>query len=469
MDYGLLYSHERAGDDDDDGEQALPATGRSPNGKNNRSGTTDGDTGHKRSLSGNLLSRLSFLSPIPGRGSDQVAATAERDPQLSGLRGGGVTGGGGAMSAVLQQQQQKKSRRRKGSLRKTALLGTGKLRLEGREWRERMGLESGRPGHGPQRQHLEQTHLGPSGEDGGGFGGQADNGILSSVETTPTQNSFCHETGLPSSSSSSSSSSALGSWPLRIITSSGSYADRNSSQDHQINSDNTTTTIFSSPSTAATSPTPADTSTTDDEDILTFPRHPPSTAPTALLPTLLGKKTPLSEGGNTTGSGLSRRKSGNNGTTKNNNGSSNNGLLTPPLPTATSTSKQQQQQQPPTSATPPTVLPTPSTTITPPPPSTSSSEWDYTETSHWGWVLLTTTWLVFVIGMGSCFSIWSWAWDVGETPYAPPELEDDPTLPITGYYPALIILTGVMAWVWVVVAWIGMKYFRHAKISGEDG
>lgn len=98
---------------------------------------------------------------------------------------------------------------------------------------------------------------------------------------------------------------------------------------------------------------------------------------------------------------------------------------------------------------------------------TSDADWDYAETEWWGWVVLTVTWLVFVIGMGSCLDIWSWAWDVGKTPYAPPELEDDPTLPIVGYYPALIILTCVMAWVWVVVAWVGMKYFRHAKISGD--
>lgn len=93
---------------------------------------------------------------------------------------------------------------------------------------------------------------------------------------------------------------------------------------------------------------------------------------------------------------------------------------------------------------------------------------DYAETRAWGWVLLAATWIVFVVGMGSCLGVWSWAWDVGETPYAPPELEDDPTLPIVGYYPALIILTGVMAWVWVVVAWVGMKYFRHAKMGGEE-
>ncbi|KAI9829554.1 MAG: hypothetical protein M1826_005599 [Phylliscum demangeonii] len=94
--------------------------------------------------------------------------------------------------------------------------------------------------------------------------------------------------------------------------------------------------------------------------------------------------------------------------------------------------------------------------------------WDYTETEWWGWVVLVVTWIVFVVGMGSCLGVWSWAWDVGDTPSAPPELEDDPTLPIVGYYPALIILTVVMAWVWVIVAWVGMKYFRHAKISGEE-
>lgn len=100
-------------------------------------------------------------------------------------------------------------------------------------------------------------------------------------------------------------------------------------------------------------------------------------------------------------------------------------------------------------------------------PGQADSDWDYSDTEWWGWVVLIVTWLVFVIGMGSCLDVWSWAWDIGKTPYAPPELEDDPTLPIVGYYPCLIILTCVMAWVWVVVAWVGMKYFRHAKISGD--
>lgn len=88
--------------------------------------------------------------------------------------------------------------------------------------------------------------------------------------------------------------------------------------------------------------------------------------------------------------------------------------------------------------------------------------YSYAPTASLGYLILLLTWLVFTVGMGSSFGIWSWAWDVGETPYAPPELEDDPTLPITGYYPALMVLTAVMAWVWVVGAWVGMKYFRHA-------
>lgn len=100
-----------------------------------------------------------------------------------------------------------------------------------------------------------------------------------------------------------------------------------------------------------------------------------------------------------------------------------------------------------------------------PPPATDADEHDYTETAYWGYVILVATWLVFTVGMGSCLEIWSWAWDVGETPYAPPELEDDPTLPIVGYYPCLLVLTGVVCWVWVSVAWVGMKYFRHAKIE----
>ncbi|KAI9689739.1 MAG: hypothetical protein M1822_009621 [Bathelium mastoideum] len=101
-------------------------------------------------------------------------------------------------------------------------------------------------------------------------------------------------------------------------------------------------------------------------------------------------------------------------------------------------------------------------------PSPASSTASASTTAYYGVLILVLTWLVFIVGMGSCLGIWSWAWDVGETPYAPPELEDDPTLPIVGYYPALLVLTGVVAWAWVTVAWVGMKYFRHAKVVVDD-
>lgn len=163
----------------------------------------------------------------------------------------------------------------------------------------------------------------------------------------------------------------------------------------------------------ATSPTLTYTSTTDEDDILSIPNHSlPIPASDSYFPPGAGS--------------LIRRRSAQ----KPKSPLSIAGLATSPLPAP-------------------------------------DAEWDYSETEWWGWVVLIVTWVVFVTGMGSCLGVWSWAWDVGETPYAPPELEDDPTLPIVGYYPALIILTAVMAWVWVVVAWVGMKYFRHAKISGD--
>lgn len=97
------------------------------------------------------------------------------------------------------------------------------------------------------------------------------------------------------------------------------------------------------------------------------------------------------------------------------------------------------------------------------------AEWDYDETERWGWIILSITWFVFVMGMGSVTGIWSWVWDVGPNAVYPAWLGawDDPTLPIEGYYPSLILLTFVMVWVWVVVSWMGMKYFRHAKINGD--
>ncbi len=338
--------------------------------------------GHKRSLSGSILSKLSFLRPNQG--------DSEPLPQLPQTDGTGETGslqrnGGGAMTAVVQQQ--KKTRKRKGSLRKTALLGTGRLRLEGRE-RRGSTLE--------QVRSLHDTHERDVYSHGNGDEGSHRVAIFPDDLPNP-QKAFDAPSPLQSKNP------YLNGHVYSVRTEARSAENQ----------------VFDSP---ATSPIPGDTSTTDEDDMITFPRL--SSAANAVPPL----KKPLSSATESyfppQNIPVQRRRSSNK----------------PKSPLATLASE----------ATAP------------------SEEWDYSDTEWWGWVVLVVTWVVFVVGMGSCFGVWSWAWDVGETPYAPPELEDDPTLPIVGYYPALIILTAVMAWVWVVVAWVGMKYFKHAKISGED-
>ncbi|RYP09014.1 hypothetical protein DL764_001510 [Monosporascus ibericus] len=173
-----------------------------------------------------------------------------------------------------------------------------------------------------------------------------------------------------------------------------------------------------------TSPTISYTSTTDEEDLLSIPAHGPS--PLKLSPLSSTQESYFHQNRSSSTFSLQRRRSVKHAKSP----LSLQGLTASPIPAP-------------------------------------DEDHDYSETEWWGWIILVVTWFVFVVGIGSCLNVWSWAWDVGATPYAPPEFEDDPTLPVVGYYPALIILTCIMAWVWVVVAWIGMKYFRHAKISGD--
>lgn len=326
-----------------------------------------GGPGHKRSLSGSLLSKLSFLRASAD--SNQVQAdpsptneSADVDEPTSPKKSGR------ALAAVVQQQ---KTRRRKGSLRKAALLGRG-----------------------AQRERKEGS-LSIARSDYHGFGGDGpisptsplrSNGLgLSILDTTLSDHVFKPVAFQPATASDDTTNAALNS-----------------------------------------SPTSAYTSTTDEEDVLSIPKHLPALRTNTELPHSSGSDSYFPS---RTSSGSRRRSA----------------QHKPPSPLSH------------VGGGPPgaSALPVP------------NSDWDYSETEWWGWVILFLTWIVFVVGMGSCLGVWSWAWDVGETPYAPPELEDDPTLPIVGYYPALIILTGVMAWVWVVVAWVGMKYFRHAKISGD--
>ncbi|MCJ1274984.1 hypothetical protein MMC21_002783 [Puttea exsequens] len=288
----------------------------------------------------------------------------------------------GAMAMAVQQ---KGVRKRKGSLRKTALLGTGKLRAEGRERQI------------PQSQ-LGQTmtsDLDPS------------NAIYTNdaLPTSPISPAGSFDLSTPRPISSVPPPVPMVTHPIH-----GDPSKISSAQGVENNK------IYPSiprPQTAGSTA-----STTDEEES--------PTSPTAFsLPSVLKK-------------------------------AADSYFPPQPIHPLSSRPTTVSSRSSPLASLPPTV------------PSPPPSEWDYSETRWWGWIILTVTWIVFVIGMGSCFEVWSWAWDVGETPYAPPELEDDPTLPIVGYYPALIILSTVMAWVWVTIAWVGMKYFKHANITGDE-
>lgn len=353
--------------------------GRTEDVSNGQSRVTpeDRSPGHKRSLSGSILSKLSFLRAS----ADDNQTSSDRAPRSPEFNPGDDRASpkkaSRAMAVAVQQQ---KTRRRKGSLRKAALLGRGAQR-------EKRDIKTS---------SLETDHRDGFGSDG-------------PLESSPTEIHSVSAFGLgisettprPSMEGYASRTNNTLLTPINTLPM--------GSDDH----------IVTSPtSVSATSPTLTYTSTTDEDDILSIPSHNPPPRPTT---------------------------------------SSGSDSYFPPSASSLARRRSSQKPKSPLSIAGLTASPLPA----------PDAEWDYSETEWWGWVVLIVTWLVFVTGMGSCLGVWSWAWDVGETPYAPPELNDDPTLPIVGYYPALIILTAVMAWVWVVVAWVGMKYFRHAKISGD--
>lgn len=340
---------------------------------NNGNGALNSQT-HKRSLSGSILSKLSFLRASSSDNTIDSPPSPEYTPgdDLSLPKKASRS----SLAAVVQQQ---KTRRRKGSLRKAALLGRGAQRE-----RKESKLNTQQPPYG-----LDGTVSPTSPED--------------IKQPIPVGLGISDATPRPSMDGYASRNSNVILPPLLT------------SQEDLLLDNSTSTTTTTSPL--------AYTSTTDEEDILHILPHHQST---------LRDQTSLS--------------------------SSSESYF--PLPPPTNSLIRRRSSQKPKS-------PLSIAGLTASPLPTPNDDWDYSDTEWWGWVILIITWLVFVVGMGSCTDVWSWAWDVGETAPAPPELEDDPTLPIVGYYPALMILTCIMAWVWVVVAWVGMKYFRHAKISGD--
>jgi hypothetical protein len=330
----------------------------------------DRPQGHKRSSSGGILSKLSFLRASADDSQSHADLTPPSPESIPGDDRTSPKKSSRAMAVAVQQQ---KTRRRKPSLRKAALLGRGAQR-EKKEVRTppETGHHANYHGNGPPNSASPEDLL-----------------------PTAFASGVSEATPRPSMQGYASGASRI---PTHINT-------------HPLGTEDQ---LVISPTSAA-----AYTSTTDEEDILSISSH-------NSLPLRGGPSASLGSDSYFPSGFLARSRP----SKKPKSPLSIGGLAASPLPVA-------------------------------------DEEWDYSETEWWGWVVLIVTWVVFVTGMGSCLGVWSWAWDVGETPYAPPELEDDPTLPIVGYYPALIILTAVMAWVWVVVAWVGMKYFRHAKISGD--
>ena len=363
--------------------------------------------GHKRSLSGSILSRFSFFRSA----NDQLSEfQKEKNGTVANL-------------TVQENQAPKpsakhnKNRKQKGSLRKKALLGTGNARFSGRD-RSKTQVESPKRSHESGRRyslsHHGKVYNHPEGDEDDG-----------DIDTNPTSSGIATPKFYNNGDDKDAASAFGHNWPSMLTTSPlirRAGNEVNTRNDQQTNG--TIPSVKSSFSSVASHPYA---STTDDDDGITISRT--SLANIASVQKSLGS------------SSLSSA-----------NGYYN--ISSQPYSGVTPTLRRRVSHK----------IHSHSAPVTHSPISQLEDEWDYSETEWWGWFVLFVTWIVFVVGMGSCFGVWSWAWDVGETPYAPPELEDDPTLPIIGYYPALLVMTSVMAWVWVVVAWVGMKYFRHAKV-----
>lgn len=446
----------------ENGEKISPQTAinTAQNDDEHSSGRTRSNStssGHKRSLSGSLLSKLSFLrmsqSPsadnnetLPSQShSDQIAGNLshndEHNPTSSDAYSGGSRAGSTSRAMATAIQHQRKMRRRRGSLRKTALLGT---RLELKEKRNNASTARDQLNYGSiENSRVSSSPLRISTGTGGSKITPPPSTTLTDDELTPR--------GSMDRDGRGHTSVYSGYWPRALtmdrgvvsteIKSPTSIGDTTDEEDDiSLSSYNNMTT---------------NTDTTSNGRASSTHLRPSSVSSTGSInPPLIA--TPSSGSESYFTSSHHHRHHHHH---HHQNPSANEAINAAGRPLGRSPITHRARS--------PLIAPELST-------STSNTlevggGWDYSETEWWGWIILLVTWIVFVVGIGSSFGVWSWAWDVGETPYAPPELEDDPTLPIVGYYPALMVLTAVMAWVWVVVAWVGMKYFKHANIAADDG
>jgi hypothetical protein len=377
--------------------------------------------GHRRTLSGSIFSKLNFL-----RTGGETRRPPSREKEPDGPRKN-LDDDVAVVSPVKEWKdengsasspQSKTVRKRKGSLRKTALLGGRRFAAEGRERKNSLLQRS--PSKAATQSALPDTSLEqvasevslaakPPADD-------FNRPIQSQQANDPLRRQFSYEFPM-NGSSIRSEPTAVTAARLSLLTDTGPTPDVQATRGEA---------TLSSPLDIKSPVSQASyTSTTDEDELLTFDR-----------PTV---------------------------------GPSNIHSIPPPVAASYFPGSTLQASSRSTSRTHRSRPHRPSPLTRTPLPLSQSQEdltYTYAETEYWGWVLLATTWIIFTVGMGSCLDVWAWAWAVGETPYAPPELEDDPTLPIVGYYPALIVLTGgVVSWIWITVAWVGLKYFRHAKSS----
>jgi hypothetical protein len=379
--------------------------------------------GHRRSVSGSIFSKLNFLRPGGEPGRPPSREKEPKSPRGSVEEEASVTSLANEWNeenALSNPSQSKTARKRKGSLRKTALMGGRRFAAEGRERKNSLlqrnlskaATQSTLPDTSLEQVASEVSLISqPPADD---F-----NRPIEPQQPESLRRQFSYESSISGSSNWSEPSGVSGvtASRLSILTDTGLKPDAQATAgEPTLSSPLDLKSPISQTSYA---------STTDDDDPLTFDRPAAGSSTARLIP-------PPVAASYFPGSTLQ----------------------------ASSRSASRPHRSRPHRPSPLTRTPVPSSH------SPDDLEHPYAETEYWGWVLLATTWIVFTVGMGSCLDIWSWAWNVGNKPYAPPELEDDPTLPIVGYYPALIVLTGgVVSWIWITVAWVGLKYFRHAKSS----
>lgn len=88
---------------------------------------------------------------------------------------------------------------------------------------------------------------------------------------------------------------------------------------------------------------------------------------------------------------------------------------------------------------------------------------DHRSLVAYGWVILIGTWVIVILGISSMLGTWD-SFFLGVTPPVDSSsYEKETGFPIAGYYPCLIFMTFIASWVWCIISWMGIKFFRHTK------